>query len=251
MKQSINKQIVLNFYKKVIGEQDLEYAEKIVTDNYIQHNPQVRTGKEGLLEAIEYLKQLPKSKETSKPFMRILTDNDYVVVHMNIEFGGQKKIVLDLFRLENGFIAEHWDAIQNESENSINGNSEIEGPVLIEDKGRTTENKKIVANFTKHVLMDGTFDLLEKYVITDVIQHNPNINNGFIGLKEYYQKNNIQKVHRILGEGNFVVTQSTGTIDNQHTVCYDIYRLKNGLIAEHWSVSQIIPKVMAHTNGMI
>jgi len=66
--------------------------------------------------------------------MRILTDNDYVVVHMNIEFGGQKKIVLDLFRLENGFIAEHWDAIQNESENSINGNSEIEGPVLIEDK---------------------------------------------------------------------------------------------------------------------
>lgn len=251
MKQSINKQIVLNFYKKVIGEQDLEYAEKIVTDHYIQHNPQVRTGKEGLLEAIEYLKQLPKPKEISKPFMRILTDNDYVVVHMNVEFVGQKKIVLDLFRLENELIAEHWDAIQNESENSINGNSEIEGPIVIEDINSTSKNKKVIANYTKHVLINNKLDLLEKFVATNVIQHNPNISNGLKGLKEYYQKNNIQKVYRILGEGNFVVTQSMGIVNKQNTVHYDIYRLKNGFIAEHWSVSQIIPKIMAHNNGMI
>lgn len=251
MEQNSNKQIVINFYKKVIGEQDLEYAKKIVTENYIQHNPQVKTGKEGLLEAITYLKEIPKPKKAFKPFMRIIADHNYVVVHMNIEFNGQKKIVLDLFRLENGFIAEHWDAIQNESEISLNGNSEIKGPIVSEDQEATLKNKTRVQEFTKQVLINRDFDALKKYMATDLIQHNPNMTNGLHDMKQYYQKNNIQKVYKIIGQGNFVVTQSKGIVNNQDNVFYDIYRLKNGLIVEHWSVSQIIPEIMAHTNGML
>ncbi|MEP0262885.1 nuclear transport factor 2 family protein [Dokdonia sp.] len=251
MEQYINKLIVTDFYKKVIGEQDLEYAKRIVTEDYIQHNPQVRTGKAGFLEAIAFLKQMPKQKNTPTPFMRIIADNEYVIVHLNVEFGGQKKIVLDMFRIENGLIAEHWDAIQNKSEISLNGNSEIEGPILIENEKATIQNKKIVEDFTNQILIEGNFQTLKNFVVPDLIQHNPKMNKGLKGIAEYYQKIKIQKVHKIIGQGNFVVTQSKAIVDNEDFVFYDIYRLDNGLIIEHWAVSQIIPEVMAHNNGMI
>lgn len=251
MEQNINKQIITDFYKKVIGEQDLEYARKIVTENYIQHNPQIKTGKDGFLEAIEFLKKMPKPKNASKPFMRIIADNDYVVVHLSVEFGGQKKIVLDMFRIEKGLIAEHWDAIQNKSEISLNGNSEIEGPILIENVESTFQNKKVVEDFSNQVLISGNFQILKNFVATDLIQHNPKINDGLTGFAEYYKNIKIRKVHKIIGQGNFVVTQSKAIVNSEEFVCYDIYRLNNGLIIEHWSVSQMIPEITAHNNGMI
>jgi len=251
MKQNINKQIVLDFYKKVIGEQDLDYARKTVTNDYIQHNPHVKTGKEGFLEAIEFLKRMPKPKKPPKPFMRIIADNDHVVVHLSVQFGGKQKIVLEVFRIENGLIAEHWDAIQDKSEMRLHGNPEIEGPVLIENQDATLYNKKIVDNFTKQVLIDRKFDVLGDFVAPNLIQHNPKVHNGLDGFLEYYQNIRIQKVHKVIGEGNFVVAQSKGVIDKEAYVFYDIYRLNNGFISEHWSVSQQIPEVMAHNNGMI
>ena len=86
---------------------------------------------------------------------------------------------------------------------------------------------------------------------TDLIQHNPEIANGITGLQTYYQDIKTEQVHKVIGEGNFVVTQSKCLIQGKAHVVYDIYRLGNGKIKEHWSVKQIIPKVMAHNNGMI
>lgn len=250
MKNNINKQIVIDFYKKVIGEQDLEFAKKIVTENYIQHNPLVKTGKGGFLEAIAFLQKIPKSKKPPKPIMRIIVDNDYVVVHLNVVFAGQKKIVLDMFRLENGLIAEHWDAIQDKSEINLNGNSEIEGPILIKNEDSTRRNKKKVEDFTNQVLIDRKFEILKSFITTNLIQRNPKIKNGLKGITEYYKKVKIQKVYKIIGQGNFVVTQSKAFMNKEGFVFYDIYRLENELITEHWSVSQKIPEVMVHNNGM-
>lgn len=251
MEQNRNKQIVTEFYRKVIGEQDLEFAKKIVTDDYIQHNPHVRTGKEGFLEAIEFLNKMPKPKNPPKPFMRVIADGEYVVVHLSVEFNEQKKIVLEIFRIENGLIAEHWDAIQDISGTGSKGNREIEGPIAIENEEATSKNKAIVRDFVEQVMIDRNFGILENYLATDLTLHDPKMNNGLKGFKKHYKKLKIQKVHRIIGQGNFVVTQSKGILDNENFAIYDIYRLKNGLISEHWSVSQKIPEEMAHGNGMI
>lgn len=251
MKQQVNTQIVIDFYNNVIGKQDLDYAKKIVTENYIQHNPQVKTGKGGFLEAIAFLKTIPQPKNPPKPFMRIITDDNYVIVHLSVALAGQQKIVLDLFRLENGLIAEHWDAIQDTSETSQNGNSEIEGPIVIENEENTLQNKKIVKDFTKQVLINRNFETLDRFISKDFIPHHPKMAKGLQGFTEYNQKITILKIHRILGQRNFVVTQSEAIINNNNFVIYDIYRLYDNMIVEHWSVSQIIPKVMAHNNGMI
>jgi len=251
MKNNSNKQIVIDFYKKAIGEKDLEYASGIVTEDYIQHNPHVKTGKKGFLEAIAFLKKIPQPKNTPAPTMRIIVDKEFVAVHMAITLGGQKKIVLDLFRLENGLIAEHWDAIQVESDSTLNGNSEIEGPIAILDERNTTKNKQLVVDYTKYILIDKAFEKLASFVHQDVIQHNPKIKNGRNAIRDYLRKVTLLKVHKVIGQGNFVMTQSEAIKDGKDLVQYDIYRLDKGLIVEHWSVVQEIPKVMAHTNGMI
>ena len=251
MKQNRNKQIVIDFYQKVIGERDLHYAEKIVTENYIQHNPYVRTGKSGFLEAIAFLKKMPRPKKQEKPFMRIIADNAYVVVHLGVELGGQKKNVLDVFRIEDGLLAEHWDAIQDQSESNLNGNSEIEGPILIENKEKTSFNKKIVKDFIHQVLVKRNFERTKDFIIEDLVQHNPRVHNGIKGLIDSYKAIQVLEVHRILGEGNFVVAQTKIKVQMKDAVSYDVFRLKEGWIVEHWNITQTIPDRMMHANGML
>ncbi|KZS42693.1 hypothetical protein AWE51_04380 [Aquimarina aggregata] len=246
-----NKQIILDFYKNVIGLIDLDYADKIVTENYIQHNPMVKTGKKGFLEAISFLKQLPKPENPVKPFIRILSDNEYVAAHLQVAIADEQKVVLDLFRIENGLIAEHWDAIKTKSVSSANGNPEVEGTMTIKNLENTSSNKSIIDQYSKAILLNRDFSLISNYVSKDIIQHHPKIKNGLQSLTQYYSNVFITKVHKIIGEGNFILTQSSGIVDSKPSVIYDIYRLQNLMIEEHWSIDQPIPEKMAHNNGMI
>lgn len=246
-----NKQIVVDFFKNAIGKADSVYASKALTDEYIQHNPSVKTGKAGFLEMIVFLKQLPKPDNPKKPFMRIVSEDNYVVLHFEVEFTGQKKTVLDLYRLDSGLIAEHWDAIKDSSSSTLNGNPEVEGPIDIKNKKLTDKNKRIVENYVEQVLVSRNFEQMSNYLDSNLIQHNPEIDNGLDNLKSYYHEVFIEKVHRVIGEGNFVVTQSNGQKEGKEWVFYDVYRLENGKIIEHWSVGQLIPENMSHANGMI
>lgn len=79
------------------------------------------------------------------------------------------------------------------------------------------------------------------------IQHNPNIGNGLLGLGkalDYMTSQGItmkfDKVHRVLGEGNFVLTISESSFGDKHTSFYDLFRVENGKIAEHWDVIEAI-----------
>ena len=58
------------------------------------------------------------------------------------------------------------------------------------------------------------------------------------------------KLHRVVGEGNFVLTQSGGSFAGQPYAFYDLFRLENGKIAEHWDVMQPIPAELPHSNAM-
>ena len=251
MKQNRNIEIVQEFYREVIGKQNTAHAKKIVAKDYIQHNPHVKTGRSGLLEAIAYLGFVPKDDQAPKPFMRIFAQGDYVVVHSRFEFAGLKKIVIDLFRLEEGLLVEHWDAIKDESKTSVNGNSEIEGPTLIEDEGRTQKNRALVENFVNEVLQKRNINAVDDYVKKDMIQHRPELQKGISGIRKYAKEVKLLKIHRIVAQGNFVLTQSEAIIKVKKLVVYDIYRVEKGKIAEHWSVAQEIPAKMAHDNGML
>ena len=243
-----NKSIIRDFYRRTVAHGDLDYAEQIIADDYIQHSLMVKPGKAGLLEALKAMQQMPKPAnpaKPAKPFMRLIAENDYVVTNLGFEFGGKHMVVVDLFRLRNGQVIEHWDAVQQQPETTLNGHPMMDGAVEVEDIGATEASKTVVSAFFQRVMIERKFEALSAFVASDLIQHKPEIANGRDGLWQYLQQKKedfaIQKVLRIIGEGNFVVVQSEGQLDRKPGTFYDVFRLSQGKVVEHWGVQQLMP----------
>ena len=242
-KQEINKSIIRDFYRRAVGQGDVAFAEEVIADDYIQHSPLVKPGKAGLLEALEFMKQMPKPTTTSTPFMRLIAEGDYVVTNMRFGWGGKQNVVVDLFRLRDGKVVEHWDAIEDQPETTLNGHAMMDGAMPGDDTKLTGTNKEIVSQFVQHVFVNQQLNTLPDYVAPNLIQHHPEIANGLSGLEDYLRQQSgnlsIEKIHRIIGESDFVVVQSEGKLDKQSRMFYAIFRLNEGKIVEQWSVKQI------------
>ena len=244
MKQEdINKSIIRDFYRRAVSQGDIAFAEQIVADDYIQHSSAVKPGKAGLMEALNYMKQMPKPATTSTPFMRLLAEDDYVVTNMSFGWGGKQKVVVDIFRFRDGQVVEHWDALQDQPDTTLNGHAMMDGDVVPGGADLTVSNKSIVKNFYQRVFIDKQFDAMPNFVAPDLIQHNPEIANGTRGLTDYLvQKSDsmsIEKIGLFVGEGNFVVVQSEGKLNQKPATFYEVFRLTDGKIVEQWGVKQV------------
>ena len=117
------------------------------------------------------------------------------------------------------------------------------------DLSKTDENKALARQFVTDILVNGEMEKLAPYFDGDqYLQHNPQIGDGLSGLGsalEYMASQGItmsySKIHQVLGEGNFVLVVSEGKFAGQHTSFYDLFRIENGKIAEHWDVIETIP----------
>ena len=105
-----NKEIVLNFYRDVWNAHDTSKVADYVAENYIQHNPNVEQGRQGLLNFLEnHFFKL----EAKHDIQLALEDGDLVAVHVYVSFNnGAKAVVTDIYRLVDGIITEHWDSVQ-------------------------------------------------------------------------------------------------------------------------------------------
>ena len=105
-----NKEIVLNFYRDVWNAHDTSKVADYVAEDYIQHNPNVEQGRQGLLNFLEnhFFKM-----EAQHDIQLALEDGDLVAVYVHVSFNdGSKAVVTDIYRLEDGIIVEHWDSVQ-------------------------------------------------------------------------------------------------------------------------------------------
>jgi len=219
----------------------------INTESYKQHNLAIKDGIAGFAEV---LSALPKGSAKVNT-VRVFEDGDFVFTHSDYNFFGPK-IGFDIFRFDNGKIVEHWDNLQEKPESSNpSGRTMIDGSNEIKDLEFTDKNKLLVEGFVRDVLMGENPSKLASYFEGDnYIQHNPSIADGLSGLGKALSemaKSNItmeySSLEKILGEGNFVLTVSSGRFAGKIVTYYDLFRVENGKIAEHWDVIEpMIPE---------
>jgi predicted SnoaL-like aldol condensation-catalyzing enzyme len=117
-----NKKMVVEFYNKAINERDFDAAAKYLGPKYTQHNPTAPDGAEGLKGFLAFLREkFPNGKSEIK---RVFADGDFVILHVHAvrEPGTRGNAIVDIFRIENGRIVEHWDVIQPIPEKPMNAN---------------------------------------------------------------------------------------------------------------------------------
>ena len=120
--QEANKKTVLEFYEAGLNKKDFDAAAKFFGPHYIQHNPNAADGIEGFKKFIEYRREkFPNARSEIK---RVLADGDMVILHVHgVREPGERGVaIIDIFRLENGKIVEHWDVVQPIPEKAANSN---------------------------------------------------------------------------------------------------------------------------------
>jgi len=193
---------------------------------YIQHNPQTHEGSEGL--ALLF-KRLSKT-EPRVNMVRGFEDGDYVFAHQAVE---------------------HWDNIQDRLGPNSSGRSMIDGPTVAVDHPLTEDNRMLVRAFLETVLVGGQLDGLTEFVNMGAFaEHNPGLSDDLSGLREALAvadegqaRIDYQRVHRVLAEGDFVLSVSEGELSGVHTSFYDLFRVSGGKIVEHWDTTEaIVPR---------
>lgn len=228
---------------------DTETAHELLDENYIQHNLAYGTGEEAFIGSVEYLASA--EAPTTVENIRAFEDSDYVFLQTVYNFAGAgEQVAFDIFRFdEEGEIAEHWDNLAAlAAEPNPSGHTQIDGTTEITDLDKTEENRELVENFLYDVMQGNNPDKTADYFDGDTyIQHNTAIADGVSGLNEALTalaEQGIQMIydetHMVLAQGNYVLAVSEGTYGGAPTSYYDLWRVENGKIAEHWDVMETI-----------
>ena len=120
--EKANQRLVERIYAEVLGPIDSGAVDALFDPGYIQHNPSAATGSQGLKEMLDRAKvKYPKCEHRVK---RMLVDGDLVAAHVHVIFnpGEDGFAVVDIFRIANGRIAEHWDVMQPITASTKNNN---------------------------------------------------------------------------------------------------------------------------------
>ncbi|MBR1731912.1 MAG: nuclear transport factor 2 family protein [Ruminococcus sp.] len=237
---------------------DTQQAASLLAEDYIQHNLAYGTGRDAFVGSVEYLASAPV--KTTVNNIRAFEDGDKVFLQTVYNFAGMgEQVAFDIFRFDaDGKITEHWDNLADKAEPNPSGRTQIDGTMEKADVDREAA-RKVVENFVGDVLRGENPDNITNYFDGDsYIQHNTGIADGLSGLGAALAalaEQGIQmiynKTYMVLADGNYALAVSEGTFGGAPTAYYDLFRVENGKIAEHWDVMETIAdrETWANDNG--
>ena len=242
MDRTLAKRDLIQKLLKGIETGDAKAAAVVNEAKYIQHNPQTHEGSEGLAALFARLaKTNPRVT-----FVRVFEDGDYAFAHNEYDFSSLR-VAFEVFRFEDGQAVEHWDNIQPSRGPNSSGREMLDGETEITDLDRTDANRAFVRAFVEEVLIQRQVDRLEHYADDGLIQHNPDIADGVPALRAALLATDgdefairYDTLHKVLAEGNFVLSMCEGARGGIHTSFYDLFRVADGKIVEHWDTIEAI-----------
>lgn len=220
-----------------------EVLNKYMGESYRQHSTGVSEGKEAFKAFFtDFFKRNP---ERDIQVVRAFEDGEYVFMHVyqNLNQGQAQWITTDIFRAdEDGRIIEHWDVID-----AFHQDDEVFGSFEIKDEELTEFNKSVVKTYLTEVMQNHKLDTFSQYVDDEMKEHDLNITH----YAKWIQEQDVQYdfVFKVLGAGNYVVAYSKVSIDHQDYALFDIFRLDQGKIVEHWMNKEIMPAYAELTNS--
>ena len=239
---------------------DAEKAASLLAEGYIQHNLAYGTGRDAFVGSVQYLASAP-AKTTVKN-IRAYEDGDKVFLHTVYNFAGAgEQVAFDVFRFDgDGLIAEHWDNLASLAEEpNPSGRTQIDSVTEASDLDMTEVNRETVRNFLVDVMQNQHPEKTPEYFDGDAyLQHNTQIADGLSGLgaalaamAEQGVEMVYDTVHMVLAQGDMVLAISEGTFGGAPTSYYDLWRVADGKIAEHWDVMETIAdkSTWANDNG--
>ncbi len=228
---------------KGIETGDPSSVEAISPTKYIQHNPQTHEGRDGLARLF---KRLSESSPRVN-IVRLFADGDYVFGHTEYDFS-TRRVGFEVFRFEGDQAVEHWDNIQPRRGPNPSGRSMVDGPTQVTDHSQTEANRTLVRCFVETVLIGRQLDRLEGFVEGGrLAQHDPDLEDGLAPLRAMLEASPsgvaYERLHRVLAEGNFVLTVCEGARRGAPMSFYDLFRVAKGSLVEHWNtVEAVAPK---------
>lgn len=235
---------------KGIETGDPEAVTVVNESKYIQHNPLTPEGNVGLAELFKRLSQTSPRVN----IVRIFEDGDYVFAHTDYDFN-VVEIGFEVFRFEDGLAVEHWDNLQHKPRRpNLSGHTMIDGPTEATDLDRTEQNRNLIRSFFDEVLVGGQIDRLDHYIESEgYTEHNPYMADGLPALRSALSNSGkvktYDKLHRLLAEGSFVLSVGEGSLDDVHSSFYDLFRVAEGKIVEHWDTIESVPPLSEWKNN--
>jgi predicted SnoaL-like aldol condensation-catalyzing enzyme len=248
-----NKDLVRTAAGELFGAKDDTAVDRWVAADYKQHSSLVADGPEALRALVAGLPEAFRYEGA-----RVIADGDLVALHgVYHGLGPEPWVAFDLFRVRDGKLAEHWDALTPVVRDTVSGRSQTDGPTTPGDREKTEANRKLVTDFAEAVLKGADYSVLTRYISTETYhQHNPEAGDGLAGFgaaaaawAEQGKHLVYKTIHQVVAEGDLVLLQSEGEF-GVPVAYWDLFRVEGGKIVEHWDVIMPIPAQLPHVNGL-
>jgi predicted SnoaL-like aldol condensation-catalyzing enzyme len=238
------RQATIDIFRK----KDPTAVGRYFAESFIQHDPSLADGFTGMES---FAAEVASSPAADITIYRTLVDGDFVLLHCRYEgverYGGSA-IAFDLFRFKDGKIVEHWGGQEPEAPPNLSGRTQVDGPTEVLDREKTEANRTLVRTYRETVMVSLRFDRIEEFIEgAHYAQHASKIGDGIARLRDRIAsvaKEGGQLYltpRRFVSEGNFVLVLSEGDLPSGPTALYDLFRVENGKIVEHWDVLTPIP----------
>jgi predicted SnoaL-like aldol condensation-catalyzing enzyme len=237
------RQAMINIFRK----KDVTAVDRDFGESFIQHDPNLADGLAGMKS---FAAEIASSPAADITIYRTLVDGDFVLLHSRYEgvrrYAGPA-IAFDLFRFKDGKIVEHWGGQQAETPANPSGRTEVDGPTDVRDRDKTEANRTLVRTYRETVMVALRYDRIEEFIDSSLVQHASGISDGIARLRDRIASVAKEggQLHisprRFVAEGNFVLVLSEGDLRSGPTALYDLFRVEDGKIVEHWDVLTPIP----------